>query len=112
MTSPRRRSPCEVVALPLVAGASLLLSACASAPESASRPAVQDEGVSACARLQDEIARAEQARNSAAKHRDDAWKAVVPVAVLAQKASAAAAVRDADRRLAELEVEARRCETS
>jgi len=60
----------------------------------------------------DEIARTEQARRAAAEQSGNAWKAVVPVVVLAQKASGTAALHEADRKLAALKVQAGRCETS
>ena len=94
--------------------ATLLLTAgCATPPEPRGQPA-QGESVPAlqCAQLHDEIARTEQARSAAAEQSGNAWKAVVPVVVLAQKASSTAAVHEAERKLATLKVQARRCETA
>ncbi len=63
-----------------------------------------------CDQIQAEIARTEQARRAAAEQSETAWKAVVPFAVLARKASAKSALADADKRLAELKAQAARCE--
>lgn len=72
----------------------LLLSACASGPI-ATEPA-------SCAELQAELHRAEAEQRAAAQQRDDAWKAVLPVAVAARYASSRSAGAEADRRLAAL----------
>ena len=112
MTSTRHRSHHEVRAFALAA--TLLLAAgCATAPEPPGAAARNDAvPVGDCARLHDDIASAEQARKAAAEQSGNAWKAIVPVAVLALKASGAAAVSDADRKLTALKVQARRCEAS
>lgn len=79
----------------LVAGLS------ASLPLFAAEPPPAD-----CARLDAEIARTDEARREAAQRSDSAWKAVVPFAVLARKASAKSALDDADKKLAELKAQA------
>ena len=93
----------------LVAGALVLAAGCASSPDSREQPLAQVDVVPAveCARLGDEIAQAEQARSVAAERSGNAWKAVVPVAVLAVKASGTAAVHEADQKLAALKMRAR-----
>jgi hypothetical protein len=62
-----------------------------------------------CEQLDAEMARAEQARRQAAEDSDNAWKAVVPFAVLARKARAKSAQDEADKRLAALKPQAQRC---
>ena len=96
----------------VLAGMLALVAGCASPPRaSGSEPLAQDPAVPAaeCARLGNEIAQAEQARHVAAERSDNAWKAVVPVAVVALKASGTAAVHDADRKLLALKVRAEAC---
>jgi len=112
MTSTPHRSRYDLGPL-VLAGTLLVAAGCATPPEPRDHPA-QDEAVPAveCARLRDEIARTERSRSAAAEQSADAWKAVVPVVVLAQKASGTAAVREADQKLVALKVEARRCEAS
>jgi len=112
MTSIRRRSRDHVRSF-LLAATLVLAAGCATPPESRGQPG-QNEAVPApeCAQLHDEIARTEQARRAAAEQSGNAWKAVVPVVVLAQKASGTAALHEADRKLAALKVQAGRCETS
>lgn len=72
-------------------------------------PSTQDPAAAECEPLNAEIARTEQARRRAADDADNAWKAVVPFAVLARKASARSALDEADKRLAELKLQAQRC---
>jgi len=112
MTSIRRRSRDHVRSF-LLAATLVLAAGCATPPESHGQPG-QNEAVPApeCAQLHDEIARTEQARRAAAEQSGNAWKAVVPVVVLAQKASGTAAVHEAERKLAALKVQAGRCQAS
>jgi hypothetical protein len=58
-----------------------------------------------CSRLRIEIAGAESAKRAAVQKQQNAWKAVVPFAVLAQHSSATSKVADADKRLNELHAE-------
>jgi hypothetical protein len=59
-----------------------------------------------CSRVGAEIARAEEARRAALEQGESAWKAVVPLVVLARKASSKAAASDAERKLGELRQQA------
>lgn len=63
-----------------------------------------------CGTLPARLERAEQARRAAQDDSDNAWKAVVPFAVLARKASAKAALDEADRKLTELKAQRAACE--
>lgn len=112
MTSNRCRSRHDLGAF-VLAGTLIFAAGCATPPESRDH-AARDKAVPAqkCAELLAEIARTEQARSAAAEQSGNAWKAIVPVVVLAQKASSTAAVREADQRLAVLKVESQRCQTS
>jgi hypothetical protein len=112
MTSIRRRSRDHVRTF-LLAGTLVLAAGCATPPEMRGQSG-QDEAAPApeCAQLQGEIAQTEKARSAAAERSGNAWKAVVPVVVLAQKASGTAAVHEAERKLAALKVQAGRCEAS
>ena len=58
-----------------------------------------------CSRLRSEMAGLETAKRAAVQKQQDAWKAVVPFAVLAQHSSATSKVADADKRLNELNAE-------
>ena len=112
MNSTRLRS-CRNVGTLLFAGTLVLAAGCATAPEPGRQPAPdQPAAAASCAELLAEIARTEQARSVAAEQSSNAWKAVVPVIVLAQKASGTAAVHDADRKLVALKDQAGRCQTS
>ena len=109
MTSMPRRAGHHLSVFLLV-GMLAVAPGCATPPGTADHPG--QSGAAAgreCDRLEAEIARTEQARSVAAEQGANAWKAVVPVAVLAQKASSSAAVHDADRKLAALKSEARGC---
>jgi hypothetical protein len=55
-----------------------------------------------CSRLRAEIAGAESAKRAAAEKQQNAWKAVIPFAVVAQHAAATSKVAEADRRLNDL----------
>ena len=113
MTPTRLPSRCNVGTF-LLAGALALATGCATPPDSRGHPVSQDDAALAvdCARLGAEIARAEQARSVAAEQSGNAWKAVVPVVVIALKASGTAAFREADRTLADLTARAQPCKAS
>jgi len=102
------------VGIVLPASVLALATACATAPDSLDQSLALHETPPAaeCSRLGDEIARTEQARSVALAQSDNAWKAIVPVVVLAIKASGVAAVHEADLKLAALKVQARHCEFS
>lgn len=85
-------------ALPLVVSLAAVVSAgCASSPKPSRAPAMND-----CNQLRGEIARAEDEKRAAREKQEDAWKVVIPFAVVAQYVSGKTAVEEADRRLAEL----------
>jgi hypothetical protein len=98
----------------LLVGTLAFAAGCATPPDPRAHPVSHGEAVRAvdCARLDAEIARAEQARGVAAERSGNAWKAVVPVAVIARKASGTAAVQEADRKLADLKAQAQPCKSS
>jgi hypothetical protein len=97
--------PVVFVSFALLCSAALAQEASASpAPESTPPPAAD------CLAIDSEIARAAEARRVAIERSANAWKAVIPVAVLARKASARSALEEADRKLAALKVAAQRCE--
>jgi hypothetical protein len=60
----------------------------------------------ACLRIATDIERAEKARKEAVEKGDNAWKTVLPFAVIARKASSKAAVDEADKQLAALRQQA------
>lgn len=66
--------------------------------------------VADCKALGAEAARAEDARRAAQEDSDNAWKAVVPFVVLARKASAKAALDEAQKKLGELKPQLAACE--
>jgi len=110
-----RLHPRRTAGASVLAGMLALIAGCASSPPgSGSEPLAQDDAAPAadCARLGNEIAQAEQARHVAPERSDNAWQAVVPVAVVALEASGTAAVHDADRKLLALKVRARPCASS
>jgi hypothetical protein len=78
-----------------------LLGACASQPPASAPSAALD-----CTAVQDEIRAASEARHVAEQQQKDAWKAVVPFAVLARYGQGKSAVEAADQRLAELQQQA------
>lgn len=78
--------------------------ACASAPQQQAAAAAALD----CAALDAEIARAAQAQQAAAQQRQDAWKAVVPFAVMARYGQGKAALDASEQRLAELQAQATR----
>jgi hypothetical protein len=80
--------------------ASLLVAAlagCASTPGGVTSAAAQD-----CRQLGAEIARSEEAKREALDKQQNAWKAVIPFAVVARYASGKSAAAEADGRLADL----------
>lgn len=96
----------------------LLLGACAATPAPTQLMASPPAGVGGlaagttlsaalgCAPLEEQIARAEQARRAAREKEDNAWKAVVPFAVAARYASGRAAQNDAQQTLDGLRAQA------
>ena len=76
----------------------------AAQPAAAPAPA----SIYSCNELRAEIAEAERAKHAAERAGDDAWKAVVPVAVIARFARGKKAAADAAERLAQLEAAADR----
>jgi len=64
--------------------------------------------IHSCNELRDQIAEAGRAKQAAEQAGSDAWKAVVPVAVLARYAKGKKAAADAAERLADLEAAADR----
>jgi hypothetical protein len=109
MTSMPRRAGHDLSVFLLV-GMLAVAPGCATPPQAAGHPGqIGAAPGRECDRLEAEIARTEQARGVAAEQGANAWKAVIPLAVLAQKASSTAAVHDADRKLAALKSEARGC---
>jgi hypothetical protein len=89
-------------AWPLLAGAN---------PASVDIAASAPPGITAydCARFDSDIGRTEAARRDALEQSENAWKAVVPFVVLARKVSSKATVDEADKKLAELRLQAQRC---
>ncbi|MBX3606395.1 MAG: hypothetical protein KF788_14035 [Piscinibacter sp.] len=86
-----------------------LLSACAGQPAAPSPAATATEAAARdCSRIDADIAAAQAARRDAELKKGEAWKAVVPFAVAGRYASANAAIRDAEQRLAGLRAEAQR----
>lgn len=77
-----------------------LLASCASSrtPENPTAQASLE-----CGQLATETARTQAARQEALEKQQDAWKVVIPFAVVARYASGKSAVSDADARLAELQ---------
>jgi hypothetical protein len=73
--------------------ASTLLAACASAPQAMPATPVAD-----CAALAAQLEQAQAAERAAAQRQHDAWKAVVPFAVLARAAGGKAAVAEQQQR--------------
>jgi hypothetical protein len=85
---------------PLSSPLSSLPTPAAAAPAPAS--------IYSCNDLRAEIADAERAKHAAQQAGDDAWKAVVPVAVIARYAKGRKAAADAAERLVQLEAAADR----
>jgi hypothetical protein len=75
------------------------LAACAQTPPAT--PALQVASLD-CASLASEIHAADEARRAAEQRRQDAWKVLVPFAVLARYGQADAAVDESGQRLAQL----------
>jgi len=78
-----------------------LLAACANAPRAQDTAAALD-----CSALDAEMARAADAQHTAAQQQQDAWKAVVPVAVAARYGHGKAAAAESQQRLSELQAQA------
>jgi hypothetical protein len=78
-----------------------LLGACASAPRAQDTAAAPD-----CAAIDAEMARTANAQRAAAQQQQDAWKAVVPVAVAARYGQGKAAAAESQQRLSELQAQA------
>lgn len=78
-----------------------LLCACASEPTARAPAAALD-----CTAMQDEIRAAREAQHVAEQQQHDAWKAVVPFAVLARYGQGKSAAEASAQRLAELEQQA------
>lgn len=88
--------------LSLVAAAALA-TGCAS-----TRPPSGPHAAEDCNHLRVEIARTADERRAGVEKRDDAWKVVIPFAVVAQYMAGKSAVDAADQRLAELGEQSRR----
>jgi len=77
------------------------LCACASQPTPASPAAAPD-----CAALDNEVRAAQQAQRAAEQQQQDAWKAVVPFAVMARYGKGKAAADESQQRVLALQQEA------
>jgi hypothetical protein len=98
-------SPASLLCLAIAS----LMGGCASNPmanQAGSNP--PPATIASCNDLRNAITVAEAARHEAAQRGDNAWKAVVPVAVVARYASSKKAGSDATERLAELQAAADR----
>ena len=85
----------------------LLMAACASAPQQLPDAAtVAMPSMPTCAQLEEQLARAEEARRAADEKGQNAWKAVVPFAVAARYASGKAAANEAEDTIAALREQA------
>jgi len=73
----------------------LVMAACASAPQPSPQAAAAATPPT-CAQLDEQLARAEEARRAADEKGQNAWKAVVPFAVAARYASGKAAANEAE----------------
>jgi hypothetical protein len=92
--------PMAGLALSLALGA--LLMACAQTP---APPATQVAALD-CASLASELHAAAESQRVAEQQQQDAWKAVVPFAVVARYAKGKAAAQGSEQRLAELQRQA------
>jgi hypothetical protein len=97
------RTPLTTTAMLAASLGLSLLAACASAPPAHDTVAAHD-----CSALDAEIARAAAAQRSAAQQQQDAWKVVVPVAVVARYGQGKAAAAESQQRLGELQAQATR----
>ena len=86
----------QILTLVALLAAGSLATGCANAPASSTPPAFE------CNQLASEIGEADLARREALEQQRDAWKFVVPVAVVVRYAGSEVEVRDADRRLGDL----------
>jgi hypothetical protein len=82
---------------------SALVAACASTPPSDMQVAALD-----CSALQTELVRNADAQRAAAQQQQDAWKAVVPFAVMARYGQGKAAAAESEQRQADLQAQAAR----
>jgi hypothetical protein len=94
----------RVVACSL-AGCLLFLSGCASIPRS--RVPESQFAQLNCAQLEAEVVQNEETKRVATQTKTGAWKAVVPVAVVARYAKGSSAITTADKRGASLEEQRR-----
>lgn len=94
-------NPLFLTVAPVLA-ATLVLGACASAPEAtATRTAALD-----CPAIDGEMTRIAEAQRAAEQQQHDAWKAVVPFAVMARYGKGKAAADESKRQLADLQQQA------
>lgn len=77
-----------------------LATGCTHAPAAATAPSAS--ATTDCRQLSAQIASAEQARRAAREQEKEAWKAVVPFAVVARYAKGKAAAENADKQLDKL----------
>lgn len=85
----------------------VVIAACANAPRQA--PYADEVAVQTaptCAQIDEQLARAEEARRAANEKGQNAWKAVVPFAVAARYASGKAASNEAEEAIAGLRSQA------
>ena len=89
-----------------------IMSGCATAPQTASAPA--PAASLDCRRISAEIAAAKETQRAANESGDNAWKAVIPVAVVARFAQGKKTAAEAQERIAQLQAAASRkgCLTS
>jgi hypothetical protein len=80
-----------------------LVTACAATPQSDVQVATLD-----CSAVEAELAHNAEAQRAAAQQQQDAWKAVVPFAVMARYGQGKAAAAESEQRLAELQAQAAR----
>jgi hypothetical protein len=76
--------------------AALLVSACASAPQPVATAAD-------CTQIDTQLAAARASQRDAQQRKDDAWKVIVPFAVVAKRAQAGSDLEAAEQRIAELQ---------
>jgi outer membrane murein-binding lipoprotein Lpp len=86
-----------------------LLASCASAPQAKVAPAAAS--TRDCSQLSEAIANAEEARRAAEERKQQAWKVVIPIVVIARYAHAKSSIDQADKDLDQLhaEFEPQRC---
>lgn len=74
----------------------LLALSALSAPVCLAAPATQSE---ACLRIAADVERFDKMRKDAVERNDNAWKAIVPFAILARKTGSKADIEEADKQL-------------